>query len=56
LNEKAVNASVQHRFKTKQGQWVWLESKGTNHAANHSIQGILVNSRNINDRVELQRR
>jgi signal transduction histidine kinase len=56
LHEKASIAGIQHRFRTKEGSWVWLESKGSNHIANHSIQGILINSRNINDRVELQQR
>jgi PAS domain S-box-containing protein len=47
---------VQHRFLHKNGKWVWLESKGTNHMANSAIGGILVNSRNIDDRVKLQKR
>ncbi|HYH16109.1 MAG TPA: PAS domain S-box protein [Flavisolibacter sp.] len=48
--------NVQHRFLHKSGRWVWLESIGHNHVKDHNIQGILVNSRNIDDRVELQNR
>lgn len=45
---------VQHRFKNKKGEWVWMESKGSNHLDNETLKGILVNSRNIDDRVKLQ--
>lgn len=47
---------VAHRFLHKNGKWVWLESKGSNHMANSAIGGILVNARNIDDRVKLQKR
>jgi PAS domain S-box-containing protein len=47
---------VVHRFLHKSGRWIWLESKGTNHIANSAIGGILVNARNIDDRVKLQKR
>ena len=48
--------AVQHRFLHKDGHWVWLESKGTNHLKNKSLRGLLVNARNIDDRVKLQAR
>lgn len=48
--------STQHRFLHKNGSWVWLESKGINHLENPFIGGILVNSRNITDRIELENR
>ncbi|MDQ3278383.1 MAG: PAS domain S-box protein, partial [Bacteroidota bacterium] len=54
-NDEEANG-VQHRFLHKNGKWIWLESKGTNHMANSAIGGILVNSRNIDDRVRLQKR
>ena len=47
---------VVHRFLHKNGKWVYLESKGTNHLDNAAIGGILVNARNITDRVKLQKR
>ncbi|HEV7331559.1 MAG TPA: PAS domain S-box protein [Flavisolibacter sp.] len=53
-NEEANG--VTHRFLHKNGEWIWLESKGTNHLDNSAIGGILVNARNINDRVKLQKR
>jgi PAS domain S-box-containing protein len=53
-NHMAVG--VQHRFLHKNGTWLWLESRGTDHQFTQSIHGILVNSRNITDRVMLQKR
>ncbi len=47
---------VQHRFRHKDGHYVWLESKGIDHSANPLIGGIIVNARDITDRVELQKR
>ncbi|HWJ28241.1 MAG TPA: PAS domain S-box protein, partial [Flavisolibacter sp.] len=47
---------VEHRFLHKNGTWVWLESKGTYRLNDSIIKGILVNSRNIDDRVKLQKR
>ncbi|HEX2609147.1 MAG TPA: PAS domain S-box protein, partial [Flavisolibacter sp.] len=47
---------VVHRFLHKTRGWIWLESKGSNHLENECIQGILVNARNIDDRVKLQDR
>lgn len=46
---------VQHRFLHRNGHWIWLESKGTDHYQTDSINGILVNSRNITERVQLQK-
>jgi PAS domain S-box-containing protein len=46
---------VQHRFRHKNGSWLWMESKGRNQQDNESIGGILVNSRNIHERVKLQK-
>jgi PAS domain S-box-containing protein len=51
-----VAKGVEHRFLHKNGKWIWLESKGTYHIDNSTIKGILVNSRNIDDRVKLQKR
>lgn len=48
--------AVQHRFRNKSGKWVWLESKGSNHLDHGSIQGVLVNARNIDDRKRLHLR
>lgn len=56
LKDPANAKGVLHRFLHKNGDWVWLETKGTNHLLTQSIQGVLVNSRNITDRVKLQKK
>ncbi|MGZ8536057.1 MAG: PAS domain S-box protein, partial [Flavitalea sp.] len=45
---------IQHRFRHKNGKMIWFESKGTNLYRHNSIKGIMVNTRNIDDRVRLQ--
>ena len=56
LHNNIVGDGVLHRFLHKNGHWVWLESKGTNHQGNNSIGGILINARNIDERIKLQKR
>lgn len=56
IQRNDVAKGVEHRFLHKDGSWIWLESKGTYHINNSTIKGILVNSRNIDDRVKLQKR
>ncbi|SHE33474.1 PAS domain S-box protein [Flavisolibacter ginsengisoli] len=56
LHGNRTPKGVQHRFKDKNGKWIWMESKGSNHLNNETLKGILVNSRNIDDRVKLQER
>ena len=56
LERKEKAKGVQHRFRHKNGTYLWLESKGNNHLDDPSIRGILVNARNIDDRVKLQKR
>ena len=43
-----------HRFLTKSGQWIWLESKGTNLLQDSSVQGMVINSRDVTDRILVQ--
>ncbi|MDB5196814.1 MAG: hypothetical protein JWP88_1185 [Flaviaesturariibacter sp.] len=54
INQSAL--AVSYRFKKGDGAWIWLESKGTNHLDNPAIQGFLINTRDINERVELQKK
>ena len=54
LSNQLMPSRIQHRFRHKNGTWVWLEGLGTNHLNNPYIQGVLVVSRTINDRVTLQ--
>jgi PAS domain S-box-containing protein len=45
-----------HRFLNAAGEWIWLESKGANLMHDDSIRGIIINARNITDRIRLQER
>lgn len=47
---------ITHRFLNKKDDWIWVESKGTNHLGDPSISGIVINARNIMDRIKLQER
>ncbi|GGK84959.1 hypothetical protein GCM10011405_36000 [Rufibacter glacialis] len=40
------------RFKSKEGQWKWMETKGVNCFQNPAINGIIINSRDVTERVE----
>ena len=46
-NEKLT---VQLEYKTKDGNYVWLEATGTNFMSNPAIHGIILNSRDITER------
>jgi PAS domain S-box-containing protein len=50
------NPGIEHRFLHKNGNWIHLESRGSNHQDNDHIGGLLVNVRNITERVRLQKR
>ncbi|MDB5195693.1 MAG: hypothetical protein JWP88_63 [Flaviaesturariibacter sp.] len=43
-----------HRFLNAAGEWMWLESKGVNLMHDANIQGIIINARDITDRVKLK--
>jgi PAS domain S-box-containing protein len=45
-----------HRFRTKQGEWIWLESKGMNMMNNNTIGGIIINARDVTERKRLEER
>jgi PAS domain S-box-containing protein len=45
-----------HRFLSATGEWMWLESKGVNLIHDSNIRGIIINARNITDRIQLQER
>jgi PAS domain S-box-containing protein len=42
--------TVQYEYKTKTGEYIWLESTGTNCMSNPAIHGYIVNSRDITER------
>jgi len=56
INQDNTALGITHRFLNNKGEWTWLESKGTNHLGDPSITGIVINARNIMDRIKLQER
>jgi PAS domain S-box-containing protein len=42
--------TLQYEYKTKDGQYIWIESTGTNNMANPAIHGYIINSRDITER------
>ncbi|MGB0523813.1 MAG: PAS domain S-box protein [Flammeovirgaceae bacterium] len=50
LTNPTKGATVQYAYYKKDGETIWVESKGTNLLSNPAIQGILVNTRDITER------
>ncbi|HWR89476.1 MAG TPA: PAS domain S-box protein [Dissulfurispiraceae bacterium] len=50
----SAHLSVEYRFRHKDGSWRMLESTGSNQLNNPSIAGIVVNSRDITKRNEIE--
>ena len=45
-----------HRFLTSNGDWIWLESKGANLLHDNNVKGLVINSRDVTDRILLQQK
>lgn len=50
--------TIQYEYKTKEGDYIWIESAGTNQMSNPAIHGYILNSRDITERrrAELEQR
>lgn len=42
--------TIQYEYRTRSGQYIWLESTGTNLMSNQAIHGYILNSRDITER------
>ncbi|MEM6522192.1 MAG: PAS domain S-box protein [Bacteroidota bacterium] len=42
--------TIQYEYKTKEGDFIWIESTGTNFMSNPAIHGLIVNSTDITER------
>ncbi|MGD1957884.1 MAG: PAS domain S-box protein [Fulvivirga sp.] len=42
--------TLQYEYKTKEGDYIWIESTGTNFMSNPAIHGLIVNSTDITER------
>ena len=50
LDNPFKQITIQYKYKTKEGEYIWLEATGTNKLSDPAIQGIIVNSRDITER------
>jgi PAS domain S-box-containing protein len=50
LEKPDEKVTVQYEYKTKDGNYIWLESTGTNFMNNRAIRGFILNSRDITER------
>lgn len=48
--------STEYRLQDAEGNWQWLESRGKNRLADPAIEGIIINSREITERKERERK
>jgi PAS domain S-box-containing protein len=56
IDKDETSVGIAHRFLNKDGGWTWLESKGVNHLEDSFIDGIVVNARDVTDRIKLQQK
>lgn len=47
LEKSNESQTIQYRFQTKSGAWIWLEATGKNLLDDSSVRGIVVNARDI---------
>jgi PAS domain S-box-containing protein len=55
VSGSGVTDTYEYRAKTKDGEWIWVESTTRNHIDDPQINGIIVTARDITDRKEQQR-
>jgi PAS domain S-box-containing protein len=55
INEPNKKATVQFEYVCKNGETIWLEATGTNLLADPAIRGLVVNSRDITERLSAER-
>jgi PAS domain S-box-containing protein len=51
-----INDMLPFRFKNEKGSWTWLESTGTNMLNDPSIKGLVIYSRDVTEKIEIQER
>ena len=54
LDDPALVPTIEFRFRHKDGSWRWLEATGTNLLADPAVGGVVVNSRDITERKEVE--
>jgi len=54
LEDPALTPTVEFRFRHRDESWRWLEATGTNLLADPAVGGLVVNSRDITERKEIE--
>ncbi len=52
---EAKLSAIEYRIRDAHKNWIWLESTGSNQLGNPVIAGIVINSRNISERKQIER-
>lgn len=50
IQNPVIVPTIQYRFASRNGNWIWVESTFTNQLADPSVQAIVINFRDITDR------
>jgi len=50
LERPDEHVTMQYEYRTKEGDYIWMEATGSNFLANPAIRGIVINSQNITER------
>lgn len=48
-------ASIEHRVRRADGEWIWLESRAKNLLDDPAVEGVVINSRDVSDRLHHER-
>ena len=56
LNEPDATPTLEYRYRTADGDWVWLESRTRSLPADASVGHLLINSRDVSERKARERR
>jgi len=56
LNDPDASPTMEYRYRTADGDWVWLESRSRSLPADASVGHLLINSRDVSERKARERR
>ncbi|WP_434521075.1 PAS domain-containing protein [Halorubrum sp. AS12] len=56
LNEPDASPTLEYRYRTADGDWVWLESRTRSLPADSPVGKLLINARDVSERKERERR
>jgi signal transduction histidine kinase len=54
--EAFVDDAPPFRYKTSSGEYIWVEITGTNHLNDPSVNGVVLNARDVTEKIKLQKK